>query len=261
MKKSKKILAAKILSLSILTSMSYGQFGIVFDPTNLQANLMDWSTNFMTTIESVAQTAKQIEEYKTQLEQLETQIKNLVSVPQEIYDNVNSTIQSLNSAMKTMEGYKQKFGNLEGLLEEYKASYKDHICFKSTSSCSQSEKQQLLQQEQKVIDYQKSMNDDLFKGIENQMNQITKDGQKLDRIQQQAQGAEGNLEALQSANQLSASTNQQLLQLRQMINQKMLSEGAKRQEEIDQQAKDRAADEQMRNTKSFSKSSGKTYGW
>ena len=74
------------------------------------------SQNIMTAIESVAQTLKQIEQYQTQLQQYENMLQNTAAPAAYIWDQAQSTINGLMTAVNTLDHYKQQLGSLDSYL-------------------------------------------------------------------------------------------------------------------------------------------------
>ena len=64
---------------------------------------------------------------------------------------------------------------------------------------------------------QKQANDGLFKGIDQQQDSLQADARQLERLQSAAQGAVGQMQAIQYANQLASAQGNQLLQIRGLL--------------------------------------------
>ncbi|WKU95785.1 hypothetical protein Q3407_24110 [Pseudomonas fulva] len=82
--------------------------------------------NKVTSIESIAQTAKQIEEYatqvnqyKTQLDQYENMIKNTVAPAAYIWDEANNTINKLMRAQDMLDYYTNQAGSFDSYLDKF----------------------------------------------------------------------------------------------------------------------------------------------
>ncbi|WP_145553224.1 P-type conjugative transfer protein TrbJ [Yersinia canariae] len=168
----------------------------VMDATNL-------SQNIMTAMESVAQTLKQIEQYKTQLQQYENMLQNTAAPAAYIWDQANSTINQLMGAIDTLSYYKQQVGNIDAYLAKYQNInfYRTSPCF-SSNSCTPEQMQIMLDSQAYGSEAQKRANDAVLRGVDQQQTALQNDARQLVHLQQQAQGATGQMAAIQYANQL-----------------------------------------------------------
>jgi P-type conjugative transfer protein TrbJ len=110
-----------------LVSMPVPAAGIpVIDTSNLTQNMM-------TAVESVTQTLKQIQQYQTQLQQYENMIQNTVAPAAYLWDQVQSTIDGLMSAVDTLNYYKTHLGSLDAYLGKFQdvAYYRSSPCFQA----------------------------------------------------------------------------------------------------------------------------------
>ena len=92
-------------------------------------------------------------------------------------------------------------------------------------------------------DAQKNANDSLLRGLSEHQNQIPVDAAHLQVLQQKTESAQGQMEALQYANQLAAYQANQLLQMRQMLIAQHNAANTLSQAEVDQKAMQQAARE------------------
>lgn len=183
----------------------------VMDATNL-------SQNIMTAMESVAQTLKQIEQYKTQLQQYENMLQNTAAPAAYIWDQANSTINQLMGAIDTLSYYKQQVGNIDAYLAKYQNInfYRTSPCF-SSNSCTPEQMQIMLNSQTYGSEAQKRANDAVLRGVDQQQTALQNDARQLVHLQQQAQGATGQMAAIQYANQLASAQTNQLLQIRGLL--------------------------------------------
>ncbi|HHF0544767.1 TPA: P-type conjugative transfer protein TrbJ [Vibrio alginolyticus] len=234
----KKILAAKIpilpvaLATSLLiSSLQPVQAGIpVVDGTNLTQNIMS-------AIEAVAQTAKQIQEYQTQLQQYENQLQNTMAPAAHIWDQAQRTINDLNQATNTLAYYQNQLGSLDAYLGKFQdvAYYRSSPCFSATG-CSAAERTAMEENRRLASESQKRANDALFKGLEQQQDNLEADARQLTRLQSAAQGADGQLAAIGYANQLASNQANQLLQIRSLLIAQQNAVGTKMQADADREA-------------------------
>lgn len=237
------VLAAKKAAASAILGLALGAGGVtpaqagipVIDGTNLAQNLM-------TAMESVNQTLKQIEQYQTQLQQYENQLQNTLTPTAYIWDEAQTTIRGLMTAVNTLDYYKQQLGSLDAYLSKFGDVnyYKSSPCF-TAAGCSAAEWQALRQAQQLGSQSQKLSNDAFFKGLELQQKHLKDDAQTLQRLQQVAQGATGQMQAIGYANQLASQQANQLLLIRGLLIAQQNATVTKMQADADREAQQQAA--------------------
>lgn len=239
-----RILAAKIpvavMSLALTASMP-AQAGIpVVDGTNLQQNVM-------TAMESVSQTLKQIEQYQTQLQQYENQLQNTMAPAAYIWDRAQSTINDLIQATNTLQHYQNQLGSLDAYLGKFQdvAYYRSSPCFNG-GGCTDAERAAMDENRRLASESQKAANDALFRGLDQQQDNLASDARQLERLQSAAQGADGQLAAIGYANQLASNQANQLLQIRSLLIAQQNAEAARLAAELDAKARGEARERQMR---------------
>ena len=234
-----RFLAAKtalVIGLTVAGFTNPAHAGIpVIDGTNLAQNIM-------TAIESVAQTLKQIEQYRTQLQQYENMLQNTAAPAAYIWDQAQSTINGLMSAVNTLDYYKQQLGSLDSYLGKFQdvSYYKSSPCF-SAAGCSAAEWAAMNSVRQLASESQKKANDALFKGLELQQRNLKGDAETLQRLQSAAQGATGQMQTIGYANQLASQQANQLLQIRGLLIAQQNATASKMQADADLEAKQQAA--------------------
>ena len=239
-----RILAAKIpvavMSFALTASMP-AQAGIpVVDGTNLQQNVM-------TAMESVSQTLKQIEQYQTQLQQYENQLQNTMAPAAYIWDRAQSTINDLIQATNTLQHYQNQLGSLDAYLGKFQdvAYYRSSPCFNG-GGCTDAERAAMDENRRLASESQKAANDALFRGLDQQQDNLASDARRLERLQSAAQGADGQLAAIGYANQLASNQANQLLQIRSLLIAQQNAEAARLAAELDANARGEARKRQMR---------------
>lgn len=239
-----RILAAKIpvavMYLALTASMP-AQAGIpVVDGTNLQQNVM-------TAMEAVSQTLKQIEQYQTQLQQYENQLQNTMAPAAYIWDRAQSTINDLIQATNTLQHYQNQLGSLDAYLGKFQdvAYYRSSPCFNG-GGCTDAERAAMDESRRLASESQKAANDALFRGLDQQQDNLASDARQLERLQSAAQGADGQLAAIGYANQLASNQANQLLQIRSLLIAQQNAEAARLAAELDANARGEARESQMR---------------
>lgn len=162
--------------------------------------------------EAVAQTLKQIEEYRTQLLQYERQLMDAASPALWLWDEANSTINSLLATIDQLNYYRQQLGNIDNYLAQFKtiADYKTDWF----NGLNASLRQEIMDTYLLANASQKQANDALIKSLDARQQNLYRDAQNLERLQAMAQGASGQMQAIQYANQLASHQSNQLLEIR-----------------------------------------------
>ncbi|OIN07126.1 P-type conjugative transfer protein TrbJ [Oceanisphaera psychrotolerans] len=238
------ILAAKMaalaFSVALITPVPV-QAGIpVVDGTNL-------AQNTMSAMEAVAQTLKQIQEYQTQLQQYENQLQNTMAPAAYIWDQAQATINDLVQATNTLKHYKNQLGSLDAYLGKFQdvAYYRGSPCFNGSGGCTPSEQAAIEENRRLASESQKKANDALFRGLEQQQDNLQTDARQLQRLQSAAQGADGQLAAIGYANQLASNQANQLLQIRSLLIAQQNAIGTRMQADADREAQYQVSRERL----------------
>ncbi|ELJ8710419.1 P-type conjugative transfer protein TrbJ [Vibrio cholerae] len=239
----KRFLAAKVALVVAMTASTLppAQAGIpVIDGTNLTQNILS-------ALESVAQTAKQIQQYQTQLQQYENQLQNTMAPAANIWDQAQRTINDLNQATNTLAYYQNQLGSLDAYLGKFQdvAYYRGSPCF-SPAGCSDAEWAAMDENRRLASESQKRANDAVFRGLEQQQDNLEADARQLVRLQSAAQDADGQLAAIGYANQLASNQANQLLQIRSLLIAQQNAVATRMQADADKEAQQQAAAEQVR---------------
>jgi P-type conjugative transfer protein TrbJ len=203
------------------------------------ANLLQ---TIMTALESVAQTLKQIEQYSTQLQQYENQLQNTVAPAAYIWDQAQSTITNLQRATDTLNYYKTQLGSLDNYLAKFQDVnyYRASSCFQR-SGCTADQLAALDANSVTASQALKKAHDALFRGIDQQQQNLNNDAAQLQRLQSQAQGASGQMQAIGFANQLASNQANQLLQIRALLIAQQNALATRAQADADKEARQAAA--------------------
>lgn len=199
----------------------------------------------ITALENVAQTMKQINQYKTQLEQYERQLKDAKNLSNFNWGNVEDTISKMQSSMDTLAAQKKDLGSLDRYINNFESTYKNSPCFVSSSKCTAADRAQMVKNQEDLQRYKKLANDGVLRGVNSQIDSISKDAAQLKALQRSAEGSEGQMQSLQYANQISSAQASQLLQLRNMMNQQMQADAVTNQARIDDENRAHARSQQV----------------
>ena len=230
-------LGRTMLVVSMATLMSSPVYaGIpVVDGTNL-------SQNIMTALESVAQTLKQIEQYQTQLQQYESQLQNSLAPTAYIWDQAQQTIGNLQRATNTLSYYEAQLGSLDNYLAKFQDVnyYRSASCF-SRTGCTPEQRAALESNGALTSQSLKKAHDAMFQGLKMQQDNLSTDATQLQRLQSQAQGATGQMQAIGYANQLASNQANQLLQIRSLLLAQQNALATRAQADADREAQQAAA--------------------
>lgn len=241
MKFAKKILAAKVSLVVALSAMTTAYAGIpVIDAGNL-------SQNIMTAMESVAQTLKQIEQYRMQLQQYENMLQNTTTPTSYMWDQATTTMNQLRGAIDTLNYYKANLGSIDSYLGKFQdtAFYRSSPCF-NPGGCTAAQWAAMRDSQRLGSESQKKATDALFRGLDKQQDAMEADARTLQRLQTNAQGATGQMQAIGYATQLASQQANQLLQIRGLLIAQQNAIATRNQALADREAQEAAAGEQLR---------------
>ena len=218
----------------MLSSVSALATGI---PTFDGANVVQTT---ITATESIKQSQQQLQQYQTQLQQLENQIQNTANPSSFQWDNANNTINKILGNMNTLNTYENQAGGINSYLNQFSdAGHYQESCIKT--GCTSSQLQQINANELTASHAQKLSNDDMFRNIMAQQQQLRTDAAHLTTLQRNAQDSKGQMQAIQAANQLASNQALQLMQIRSLMMSQQTAEVARAQSVADKEAKQKAA--------------------
>lgn len=252
----RNFLAAKIFIAviggvgTLISSQIEANFPVV-DGSNLTQNII-------TAGQQVAAVQKQVQQYQIQLQQYENMLQNSIAPSAYIWDSANQTINNLLEAQDTLSYYTNQTGSIDNYLSRYKdvSYYRTSPCF-TMNSCSDEQRQAILDGRANSSEAQKRANAAVLKGINQQQQSLQSDANRLRQLQSQASSANGQMRAIQAANQLASAQTNQLLQIRGLLIAQQNAAITRAQVVADREAQMTAGDEQFRSgtyTKSPKKS-------
>lgn len=255
---TKKILAAKTATVAFAISCIFSQpadaGGIpVIDVTNVMQTTIS-------AINNVQSVQKQIEQYTTQLQQYQNMLQNTLAPAAYVWDQVNGTINKLLQAQDMLNYYKNQAGSIDAYLSRYQdvAYYRSSPCFTATG-CTDAQRQALADAQVNGSEAQKRANDAVLKGVDQQQQTLVTDAANLRSLQAQASSAQGQLQAIQAANQLASAQTNQLLQLRGLLVAQQAAAATRAQIVADREAQQAAAGAQLRDGSNITRSAPKSW--
>lgn len=208
---------------------------------------LNFSQNIVTAIENVAHTAKQIQQYQTQLDQYQNMLQNTTGPKQHIWDAATVTMNQLRGSIDTLSYYKANLGGLDAYLGKFKDTegYRNSPCY-SVNGCTPAQWAAMRDAEKYGSESQKRATDALFRGLDQQHENLQADAAQLQRLQSSAQGSDGQMQALGYANQLASHQSNQLLQIRALLIAQQNAVATRNQALADREAREAAATEAIR---------------
>jgi P-type conjugative transfer protein TrbJ len=224
-----------ILILCLLATSARAQGIVTFDPTNVVQTTISAQ-------QAVTQTAQQLQQYQAQLQQLQNQLQNTANPSAFVWDHANTTISQVLATLNTVDGYKAQAGSLDAYLSQYSnaSQYQGTSCI-GTGGCTNAQIQQLNASQYTGSVSQKAANDNMLRNIDAQQQQLRSDASNLVTLQQNAQTATGQMQALQAANQLASNQAAQLLQIRTLLLAQQTAEATRAEAVVDKEARQQAA--------------------
>ena len=195
-------------------------------------------------MQSVAAVVKQIEQYRTQLMQYENMLQNTAAPSSYIWDQADQTITKLLEAQNTLSYYRNQAGSLENYLSKFQdtSHYSTSPCFGS-QTCSDQDKRAIVTARAEASTARKLSSDALLMSVDRQQNTLQRDANNLANMQRQAVNAKGQMQAIQSANQLASAQANQLIQIRSLLIAQQSSVATEAQIAGDRESQQQAADQ------------------
>ena len=192
---------ALIVIALILSMTAEANAMVVFDPTNLMQNIMNW-------IQNIATAANTAEQLAAQYHQLEVAIQNARQLnSDQIRGRILNGLRQLNDIQQKTKGITYDYGNMEGAFDGY---YPDMAAYNGMSG-----KAYAAQAAKANQQLQNSVRDAML--AQGLISNSATDQQALDALVTASNSAEGQLAAAQAGNQIAAMTAQQLIQLQQIM--------------------------------------------
>lgn len=207
----------------------------VFDAGNL-------AHNARTAAESVLQTAQQIKQYELQMKQYESMVMSTKVPTTYVWDQAQHTMGRLRTAMDTLDHYRRQAGTLEAHLKKFQDvdGYLSSSCI--STGCSAAQAAQMTEAQARLgAKTQKSANDALLRSLDQQYQTMRSDALQLKVLQEGAQGAAGQMQALGAANQLASHVAYQLQQIRAVLIAQNTALAARQQVQASREALAQAA--------------------
>jgi type IV secretion system protein TrbJ len=233
----KFVLTASALALVVAIPLTAPANLPVIDGSNLGQNIVSALNSVRHTLQQAQQLSQLAQMYQTQLRQYLLQIQQASGLAQaaQVWSEARGTMQQLQGVYQT---YQQLTG--QGGLEQYLSQFRD-VNYYMNASPSQ------YQYSTVGSLTQKQANDGFVRGVMLQEDALKQDAATVDRMQASAVGVQGEMQALQAANQFADMQNKQLMQIRAILLQQQQALAAQMQTQADEKARQDAATQKYLN--------------
>jgi P-type conjugative transfer protein TrbJ len=183
-------------------------------------DLANFAQNLVSAIEAVDMALTQVQQYQTQLQQYEEMVRNGAAPAVYTWDRIVSIQNKLSTMASSLRDYRHWLRGLDDYLSKFADLdyYRSARCYGSNLSCPESEWERILRESQDLnglgSESRKKTLDQLMKTLESSEGDLKDESTNLQKLQRQAQSADGQMKALQAGNQLAASEAHQLMQMR-----------------------------------------------
>jgi P-type conjugative transfer protein TrbJ len=188
----------------------------VFDAGNFAQNLVS-------AIEAVDQSLTQIQQYQTQLRQYEEMVRNGAAPAVYTWDRIVSIQNKLHTMAASLRDYRHWLRDLDDYLKRFGDLdyYRSAQCYGSNLKCPEAVWEQILRESADMhalgSESRKKTLDQLMHSLEASEGELKDESANLQKLQRQAQSADGQMKALQAGNQLASAEAQQLMQMRAIM--------------------------------------------
>lgn len=245
--KSKKGMKSKIVSGALLMS-------IVFTPSAFAVfalfpiQIVQWMTAEMAHIADIAEevataenTMNTVQNGLRQIQQAELELKSLS--PDQLLQ-YNRYIDQLGSIMSQTNGMAYNLANIDSQFDSIFPKYDDSL--NGVSGTQQQKQATFSTQYKAILDNNRGTALGTLKNLKKTSDYLDSDNATLDSLKATSNNAQGNLQAIQAANQIAVHQTQTLKDLhRTMLSQQSLMV-VQQQQVIEQQAKEKAMAEKLR---------------
>ncbi len=235
-----------IVILISVSSISFAGIPVI-DSTNLSQNTVSATEQITQTLKQVQQYSTQLSQYSTQLQQYSNMVQNTAVPTSFTWANASQTISGLSNTLNTLSGFQTQFGSLDNYVKSYQNQnqYENSACFNNIA-CTPSALSNLNNTLKLGSQAQQTANAAEIQVIDSQQTALQNDAATLQRLQNNAQTASGQMQAIGYANQLASNQANQLLQLRALLIARQTAEATRNQVIADREAQQAAADQSWR---------------
>jgi type IV secretion system protein TrbJ len=213
-------------------------------PTIAQWAVLDGGNlvqNTVSAIQDVNAVLKQVEQYKTQLDDYAAHLRDLAAPAVWVWDLGTDTVATAERVQKKLTDYRQLIGDTHQSLAQLGDPnyYRSSPCYnrQGTYGGCGAFLEAMQEQQRRRTQTQYEANEALFDALDAQHNSMNDRLKRLKKLVKTSQAADGQLKALQAANQLTSAQIAELMEIRSLlIAQQNVAVEAKRAEMADQAA-------------------------
>jgi P-type conjugative transfer protein TrbJ len=218
------VIAGTVASLVAFAPHAVDATGIpVIDVSNLAQNLV-------TALKSVSEYAKQVQQYQLQLQQYEEQVKQGLAPVAYVWQQARQTMGQLQSAYAFLQGGTG--------LQQYLGKFQDVNYYENIGPGG-------WQPQTAGSVAQKQTNDAWVRALQAHQQQLQQDATNLERLQTNAESSQGQMQAIQAANQLAALQAKQLMEIQALLVQEQQALAARQQTLANDEAMRQAASDKF----------------
>lgn len=252
MKVKTVLLAALLTAMPMSLSAGGGGFAGATEFTQLANN-----------IQLVQQYAKQVEQYQTQLQSLtnhiqQTQmmIQNLQMLPATVWQKFANDVMALKNVVQQGQAVSFAAANLDS---QFAAMYKGYANYESSAALSLGDRSTTFAQQYRTLNASTRDNvNGALKALNTQMNALTTDEATMNLLQAQSQSADGQLKAIQAANEIALHQTDTLKKLNYTLMTQASTQAQWISAQNEKDTAQRALSERRKNTQKTNKNGGRS---
>lgn len=246
---SKKIILY-IATTLILCSYTNNCYAFVF------TDWVNYYENAKILTQEIEQNIHLVETYKNQVLQYKNMLQNSVKPSQEIWGNINNLMSKIQQTNYKILDYRRQLGGMEAYLNKFATP--EQIKSINLLAPGQNGIKYYNQQNELSEASRRFSSEAALQSADQQIQQLSKDAQEIEKLQNAANGATGNLAAEGYNNQIAAHQDTQLLQIRHLLANQQQVMATEMRAKVAKESQQNAADQIFLNQK-ISKSGGEEW--
>lgn len=251
--KVKTVLLAALLT-AMPMSLSAGGGGV---------NGATETTQILNNIQLVQQYAKQVEQYQTQvqsltnhIQQTQMMIQNLQMLPATMWQKFANDVMALKNVVQQGQAVSFAAANLDS---QFASMYKGYANYETSAALSLGERSTTFAQQYRNINQStRDSTNGALKALNTQMNALTTDEATMNLLQAQSRSADGQLKAIQAANEIALHQTDTLKKLQYTLMTQASTQASYLAATNDKETAQRALSERRINAQKTNKNGGRS---